>query len=340
MPYGVDAVEQFQVVTSGGQAELGRALGGYVNVVTQERHQRAARRRLRLLPRRPLQRGERALGHDAADVRSSSTAASLGGPIAPRPHVLLRQRRAAAARPDRADDDLGRERRHHQRAAGRGRLPGVAGRRPAIYPQPGPQRPTCSARSITSSAAAISCSVRYSLYDVTSSNSRGAGGAERAIGVGRARQHRSDDRVQQHADALAAHGQRDARAVHLQRPEGAADRSDRPGGEHRGRRVVRHAVGQPAPARLNKMYQVVDNLSHQAGAHALRAGVDFLVQRRHDHLSAVDPRRLHVLVARELPDRHLQQRRLHADVRRDASCRRRTRTSASTRRTSGRSARA
>src|SRR5439155_11325766 len=32
--YGVDAVEQFQVVTSGGQAELGRALGGYVNIVT------------------------------------------------------------------------------------------------------------------------------------------------------------------------------------------------------------------------------------------------------------------------------------------------------------------
>ena len=29
------------------------------------------------------------------------------------------------------------------------------------------------------------------------------------------------------------------------------------------------------------MYQVVDNLSHQAGAHALRAGVDFLLQRRH-----------------------------------------------------------
>src|SRR5262249_38117128 len=34
MPYGVDAVDQFQVVTSGGQAELGRALGGYINIVT------------------------------------------------------------------------------------------------------------------------------------------------------------------------------------------------------------------------------------------------------------------------------------------------------------------
>ncbi len=34
IPYAVDAVDQFQVVTSGGQAELGRALGGYVSVVT------------------------------------------------------------------------------------------------------------------------------------------------------------------------------------------------------------------------------------------------------------------------------------------------------------------
>lgn len=32
--YGVDAIDQFQVITSGAQAELGRALGGYVNVVT------------------------------------------------------------------------------------------------------------------------------------------------------------------------------------------------------------------------------------------------------------------------------------------------------------------
>src|SRR5205085_9212905 len=31
IPYGVDAIDQFQVVTSSGQAELGRALGGYVN---------------------------------------------------------------------------------------------------------------------------------------------------------------------------------------------------------------------------------------------------------------------------------------------------------------------
>ena len=32
--YGLDVVHEFQVVTSGGQAELGRALGGYINMVT------------------------------------------------------------------------------------------------------------------------------------------------------------------------------------------------------------------------------------------------------------------------------------------------------------------
>src|SRR5450432_3304530 len=32
--YGLDVVQEFQVVTSGGQAELGRAMGGYINVVT------------------------------------------------------------------------------------------------------------------------------------------------------------------------------------------------------------------------------------------------------------------------------------------------------------------
>ena len=51
---------------------------------------------------------------------------------------------------------------------------------------------------------------------------------------------------------------------------------DRSGREHR-RRRRRSARSSGSPTgRLNKMFQVVNNLSHQAGAHALRAGVDFL----------------------------------------------------------------
>ena len=39
--------------------------------------------------------------------------------------------------------------------------------------------------------------------------------------------------------------------------------------------VVRHELGQPA-GRRNTLYQVVNNLSHQSGSHALRLGVDFI----------------------------------------------------------------
>ena len=64
------------------------------------------------------------------------------------------------------------------------------------------------------------------------------------------------------------------------------------------------------------MYQVVNNLSHQAGAHALRAGVDFI----YNDDTITFPRSIRgivrVLVAREFSGRHLQRVRLHADVRR------------------------
>ncbi len=63
------------------------------------------------------------------------------------------------------------------------------------------------------------------------------------------------------------------------------------------------------------MYEVVDNLSHQAGAHALRAGVDFLFNDDTITFPRIESRQLHVLVAREFPVGRLQQRRLHADVR-------------------------
>jgi hypothetical protein len=66
--------------------------------------------------------------------------------------------------------------------------------------------------------------------------------------------------------------------------------------------------------RLNRMVQVVDNLSHQAGAHALRAGADFIFNDD----TITYPRAIRgsyaFPVAALRSGRHLQ--RLHADVRR------------------------
>ena len=139
-----------------------------------------------------------------------------------------------------------------------------------------------------------------------------------------ARQRRPRGRLQQHAGCCrAAPSTRRARSSTLRRPEGAADRSGRPGGEHRRRRVVRHGFGQPdrgAPTRCSRWSTT---LSHQAGAHALRAGVDFLYNDDTHHVSALDARLVHVLVDGELPGRPLQQRRVHPDLRRSGGRRRR-----------------
>ena len=103
IPYGVDAIDQFQVVTSGGQAELGRALGGYVNVVTRSGTNQVHGDGVRLPARRQPQCGQRAVGHNPADG-PAAVRRQPRRPDSPEPHVLLRELRAAAARsvgPDR-----------------------------------------------------------------------------------------------------------------------------------------------------------------------------------------------------------------------------------------------
>ena len=80
IPYGVDAVDQFQVVTSGGQAELGRALGGYVNVVTKS-GTNASHGDLYDYVRDDRFNAPNALSGTTLPMSQSQYGASLGGPI-------------------------------------------------------------------------------------------------------------------------------------------------------------------------------------------------------------------------------------------------------------------
>src|SRR3954466_6342524 len=80
MPYGVDAVDQFQVVTSGGQAELGRALGGYVNVVTKSGTNVAPGDAYAYFRDDSLN-ARNALSHTALPMNQKQFGASLGGPL-------------------------------------------------------------------------------------------------------------------------------------------------------------------------------------------------------------------------------------------------------------------
>ena len=272
IPYGVDAVDQFQVVTSGGQAELGRALGGYFNVVTKSGTNRN---------HGDLYGYFRDDGLDAANplfgkrlpMSQQQGGGSLGGPITR----------------DRTFYFTNVERRHLDQsglatildenvAAINARLavtgyPG-APIRTGIY-----RNPVKSTHYLGKIDHQVSrrdqLSVRYSRYDVSSQNARGAGGlsapsASSALDnvdhtIAFSNTWTLSPRTVNETRAQVSHGDLEAPAT-----DGVGPAVSIAG-------VASFGTSSGSPTRrVNTLYQVVDNLSHQSGAHALRVGIDIL----------------------------------------------------------------
>jgi hypothetical protein len=78
--YGFDTVKEFQVVTSGGQAEFGRALGGYMNVVTKS-GANTVHGDLYGYFRNQRLNASNALAQRKLPVTQGQFGASLGGPV-------------------------------------------------------------------------------------------------------------------------------------------------------------------------------------------------------------------------------------------------------------------
>ncbi len=118
-------------------------------------------------------------------------------------------------------------------------------------------------------------SVRYSLYDVNSDNSRGAG-ALSAISAG-AGLNDFDTTI-----AVSNIATLSPRTVNETRAQFTYSSLLAPANDPIGPAVSISGVASfgtlsaSPTGRLDKLYEIVDNLSHQAGAHAFRAGVDFL----------------------------------------------------------------
>ena len=154
IPYGVDAVEQFQVVTSGGQAELGRALGGYINVVTKS-GTNALHGTVYDFIRDDNFNAANALSGTTLPMNQQQYGGSLGGPLVRNRTFYFTNFEQRLLDQTGLVTILAGERADHQRPAGRGRL--SRGRRspPASIRIPF-TAPTCSARSIIRSADPIS----------------------------------------------------------------------------------------------------------------------------------------------------------------------------------------
>jgi hypothetical protein len=272
IPYGVDAVEQFQVVTSGGQAELGRALGGYINVVTKS-GTNVEHGDLYGYFRDDSLNAPNALSGTTLPMSQKQYGGSLGGPL-----VESRTFYFANVEQRQLDQSGLTTIAAPTLATINTRLAAVdypgAAVTTGVYPNP--VRSTHLLGKLDHElGAADQLSVRYSQYNVTSSNSRGAGGTiapsasaglddvDRALAVSNtwtlSPSTVNETRAQfTYSDLLALPTDPIGPAVSIAGVASFGTLSGSPTG------------------RLNKMYEVIDNLSHQAGAHALRAGVDVL----------------------------------------------------------------
>lgn len=272
LPYGVDAVEQFQVVTSGGQAELGRALGGYVNVVT-----RSGTNQLRGTAygyfRDDALNAPNALSGTTLPMSQQQYGASVGGPIR-RGRTFyfvngeqrrLEQTGLATITPANL-------------AAVNTRLDAVGyrGQRVATGQY---QSPVDSLNLLAKVDHAFTgrdqLSVRYSLYDVASDNARGAGGLSAPSGS--AGLDNRDQAVSvSNTLTLGARTVNETRAQFTYSDLEALS-TDRVGPTVNIAGVATFGTFASSPqGRLNKMFQIVDTVAQQRGAHALRAGADLV----------------------------------------------------------------
>ena len=271
MTYGVDAIEQVQVVTSGAQAELGRALGGYINVVTKS-GTNEFRGTLYDFVRDDSMNGENALSGTKLPMNQAQFGASVGGPFAANRTFFF-----ANAEMRQLDQTGLTTVLDGNVAVINAQLRATGYQGPAISTgvYANPVDTTNLLAKVDHQAGRDQLSVRYSRYSADAANSRGAGGLSAPTASSNL------DNVD-HAFAISNTLVLSARTVLETRAQYAYSNLLAPPSEPIGPAVsiagiAAFGTSSSSPTgRRNRMLQIVNNLSLQRGAHALRAGVDFL----------------------------------------------------------------
>lgn len=270
--YGLDTVHEFQVVTSGGQAELGRALGGFISVVTKS-GTNMLHGDLYGYFRNQRFNGANPLSNNKLPLTQAQYGLSLGGPLR-RDRTFyfgnFEQRQLnqsglitiSPANVDAVNTQLD--------------AVGFPGARISTGIYPNPVHLTNLLGKIDHQLSTRDqFAVRYSLYDVRSTNSRGAGALNAATAS--AGLDNTDQTV-----AVSNILTLSSRTVNETRGQFtysnlSAEPSDPAGPAVSVAGVATFGRSSSSPTgRRNRLYEAVNNLSHQAGAHAVRLGVNFL----------------------------------------------------------------
>ena len=270
--FGVDAIEQLQVVTGGGQAELGRALGGYVNIVTRS-GTNALHGSMYGFFRDDVLNVKNALTGRTLPMDQQQFGASVGGPLRRDrtfyftnvERKLLDQTGVITITPENVAAINAR-----LNDVGYPGLPVATG----LYANP-VRSSNVLGKIDHHFSGADQFSVRYALYDVISSNSRGVGTLNAPSGS------TGLDNIDQSVAignvwTITPDTVNETR-VQIARGNLKAISTDQVGPQVSIAGVATFGTFSSSPTqRENTMYQAVSNLSHRAGAHAVRAGVDVL----------------------------------------------------------------
>ena len=271
IPLAVESVEQFQVVTSGGQAELGRALGGFMSVVTRSGSNRLSGSAYWFLRDDSLNAANPLLGR-ALPMHQDQFGFSLGGPIA-------RDRSFFFANVEQREldqsglttiSDANVELVNARLAA-----TGYPGSPIATGVYPNPVETTLGLAKLDHLAGRHQLGLRYSFYRAHAENSRGAGGLSAPTAS-------SGLANVDHAVSLSDTWVLSSSTVGETRVQLAHGDLEAPPTDPVGPAVniagtATFGTSSTSPTRRkNRLIEAVTTLSHQAGAHALRAGADFL----------------------------------------------------------------
>ncbi len=270
--YGLDVVNEFQVVTSGGQAEFGRALGGYINMVTKS-GTNALNGDLYGYFRNQRFNAANPLSNTKLPFTQAQYGASLGGPIKQDRTFFFgnfEQRKLnqsglitiAPANITTINNRLDATRYQGSRIY------------TGLYSNP-VHNTNVLAKLDHQFSSKDQFSVRYSAYDVHSRNSRGAGAltaTSASAGLDNTDQTIAISNVAAFSSCLV--NETRGQYTHSNLDASPTDQIG-PSISIAGIASFGRLSGSPA-LRVNNLYEIVDNLSYQMGAHALRAGVDVL----------------------------------------------------------------
>jgi hypothetical protein len=301
------------VITSGAQAEFGRALGGYVNVVTRSGNN-TMRGTIYDFVRDDALNSANALSGTTLPMSQSQFGASLGGPF-------VKNRSFYFGNVEMRSLDQTGLTTIGDTSAGviNARLAAVDYRGPVvttgIYDNP-VDTTNVLAKVDQQYGVGHQFSVRYGRYDVASRNARGAGGLS-APSASAGLDNTDQVLAFSNALVLSSRSLLETRAQ-IAHSDLLAPPSDAIGPAVAILGVASFGTASGSPtARVNRMYQVVNNFSLAAGAHSFRAGVDFLYND--DDITYPRSARgsyTFSSLANFLAG-NLQQCRLRADVRRD-----------------------